>query len=123
MSDFLPKIQFTGPLGRDAETGESRNGKRYAKFSVACTPETWEKGAESPPAWWLSCFVFDEDLVDCAAALRKGERVCVIGSLKRVRKDGKEYWNVNVKGVIPLTAKPRGAARQGDDEDDGDVPF
>lgn len=120
MSEFLPKIHFSGNLGRDAEVKESRNGKTFLSFSVAVTPETYKQGDERPPAWWLNCFVFDGDDIKELSGLRKGDRVTVIGSLKRSRYEGrdgqpKEAWNCNAKGVIATGIQ--GGQRRSDDRE------
>lgn len=89
-------ISAVGNLGRDPEIVTGDNGKRRAKFSVACSRK--RNGEELTT--WLSCTVFQDGLVGVVESfLAKGRQVHVSGELTMrpyTAKDGSEKLSADV---------------------------
>jgi len=69
------KMIALGVVGRDAELMESKNGKAYAKFSVAVTKKI--KGEYQ--SQWISCVMFGERAQSVAQYIQKGIKCYVEG--------------------------------------------
>lgn len=89
-------ISAVGNLGRDPEIVFGDNGKRRAKFSLACSRK---RGGEELTTW-LSCTVFQDGLVGVVESyLAKGKQVFVSGELSMrpyTAKDGSEKLSADV---------------------------
>lgn len=89
-------ISAVGNLGRDPEIVFGDNGKRRARFSLACS----RKRAGEEQTTWLNCTVFQDGLVGVVEQwLVKGKQVFVSGELAMrayTAKDGGEKLSADV---------------------------
>jgi len=101
------QIFLIGKAGKDAEAKDTKNGKRFAFFSIATNEGYYDsdhKRQELCPKWvdkteWHSVIVFGK-LADIAASdIRKGDTVAVNGKLQTRKwedKDGNQKQQTEV---------------------------
>lgn len=70
---------FEGVLGRDPELRQSKAGKPFASLALAVVTGKGEEGGDLTT--WVRTTCFGETAVEIAAAVKKGDRVYVEGSL------------------------------------------
>lgn len=89
-------ISAVGNLGRDPEIVIGDNGRRRARFSLACSRK--RQGEEQTT--WLSCTIFQDGLVNVVESFcQKGRQVFVSGELTMrpyQAKDGSEKLSADV---------------------------
>jgi single-strand DNA-binding protein len=89
-------ISAVGNLGRDPEIVIGDNGRRRARFSLACSRK---RGGEELTTW-LSCTIFQDGLVNIVESFcQKGRQVHVSGELTMrpyTAKDGSEKLSADV---------------------------
>jgi single-strand DNA-binding protein len=89
-------ITAVGNLGRDPEITHGDNGKRRARFSLACSRK--RQGEEQTT--WLNCTVFQDGLVGIVEQwLTKGRQVVVFGEFSLrpyTSNDGTEKLSADV---------------------------
>ena len=89
-------ISAIGNLGRDPEIVTGDNGRRRARFSLACS----RKRGDTETTTWLSCTVFQDGLVGVVEQwLVKGKQVFVSGEAQLrpyTAKDGSEKLALEV---------------------------
>jgi single stranded DNA-binding protein len=89
-------ISAVGNLGRDPEIVTGDNGRRRARFSLACSRK--RQGEEQTT--WLSCTIFQDGLVGVVEQfLTKGRQVFITGELTMrpyTANDGTEKLSADV---------------------------
>jgi single-stranded DNA-binding protein len=127
-----------GLLGHDVEAKESKDGKPYATFSIAC--KSYRKG-EKVTTWW-DIVVTGQTAKFLGDYAKKGMYVSVNGELiKEQGKDEKTYTKLLANSVELIgrversgdgdsgqTSKPRAAAKSAASassvsEEDDEIPF
>ena len=119
MSFSINKVALLGVLGQSPEVKETANGKKYARFSIACY-ESWKnsEGEKQESTEWVNCIVWGDGLVGIVEKLlHKGTQVYVEGKLQTTSKENDSgtktyYTTVNVKDFV--LCKP---AKKSDDDD------
>lgn len=93
------QVQIAGHLGKDAMVGDSRNGSKWAMFSVAVTEKyKTATGEWKENTYWITCKWFGcyENVADW---LTKGRGLCVFGSIATdiYEKDGRKINTTFIK--------------------------
>lgn len=96
----LNKVTLIGRLGKDPDVQNTRDGKVYAKFSVA-TSERWKdkSGQKQEKTEWHNCVIWNENLAGIAENyLRKGSQVYLEGRMqtRKWEKDGQDHYTTDV---------------------------
>jgi len=119
------KLQFTGNLGRDAETKTMQDGSLQIRFSVGVSQ------GRDKETLWIGCAYYREAGQGAALAqyLKKGKSVLVEGLPSLSEHQGKTYINCRAQFIELLggaekaaPAVPKPAAKPVDDYNDG-LPF
>lgn len=123
---------FTGNLGRDAETRYTQSGDSIVSFSVGVKSGFGEKATTS----WANCSMFGKRGEAVAQYLKKGTQVGIVGevSLREWQdKEGQKRVNLDVrvndltllgsKQEQPQQKADRPAKKSAAIDDDGDIPF
>ena len=116
----LNQCSFIGNLGADPEIKATADGKKLAKFRVACT-ETWKSadGERKERTEWISIVVFNEGLAGvCESYLHKGSKVFVQGAMQTRRwqdQSGQDRYSTEVvlqryRGVLTMLSARDSAA-------------
>lgn len=129
-------FNFTGNLGRDAETRYTPSGEAVVNFTVAVTSGYGDKAITT----WVNCNLWGKRGEAVSKFLLKGQQVGVSGELtnRPYQKDGIEKYSLEVRvNDVTLLGKKDGATstpqRQdaqsneqkpsGFDDFDDDIPF
>ena len=101
----LNKVSLLGTLGKDPQTGTTKNGNPWARFSIATSEEfknkqtqEWESKTE-----WHNISTFNERICKLMQYLHKGSRVYLEGQMKTKKftdDQGVERYNTEVE--IPM---------------------
>jgi|SRR3972149_10587485 len=76
---YLQQLFLLGRATKDAEVAESKNGKPYAKFSLAVNEYLGGKGKEkSEKTYFYNALIFNKSL-ERADMIKKGDLVMVDG--------------------------------------------
>ena len=120
------KINFTGNLGRDAETKQMQDGTLQIRFSVGVS-----QGREKETLW-IGCAYYRDANQGAALAqyLKKGKSVLVEGLPSLGEYQGKSFLNCRVQFIELLGGAEKAAASPAvpkaskpvDDYNDG-LPF
>jgi len=120
------KLQFTGNLGRDAETKTMQDGSLQIRFSVGVSQ------GRDKETLWIGCAYYREAGQGAALAqyLKKGKSVLVEGLPSLSEHQGKTYINCRAQFIELLggsekaaaPAVPKQASKPVDDYNDG-LPF
>ena len=118
------KLQFTGNLGRDAETKTMQDGTLQIRFSVAVS-----QGRDKDPLW-VGCAYYREASQGAALAqyLKKGKSVLIEGLPSISEHEGKSYLNCRAQfiellgGIETKAAAPKPAPKPSYNSNDG-LPF
>lgn len=89
-------LNFTGGLGRDAETRFTPSGDAITSFSVALTSGYGEKKITT----WLNCSLFGKRGESLAQYLKKGAQVAISGEFTArpyTTKEGIEKLSLDVR--------------------------
>ena len=89
-------LNFTGGLGRDAETRFTPSGDAITSFSVALTSGYGEKKITT----WLNCSLFGKRGESLAQYLKKGAQVAISGEFTArpyTTKEGAEKLSLDVR--------------------------
>ena len=89
-------LNFTGGLGRDAETRFTPSGDAITSFSVALTSGYGEKKITT----WLNCSLFGKRGDSLAPYLKKGAQVAISGEFTArpyTTKEGAEKLSLDVR--------------------------
>lgn len=98
------QITFAGNAGKDAEGGSTKDGKDWTRFSLC---HTYKPKQGDPVSTWVNvkCFGWAAKI---GRAVRKGDNVCVQGSLSVSNwkdKEGATRVDVSVManevGIVP----------------------
>ena len=128
-------VTLVGNLGRDPELAYSGSGKAVCKMSVG-TKERGVNGQEDVMTWH-NVVVFNEMAENVAASLSKGDRVIVIGRIRKnkwEKKDGTTGYSEEVRAdeiganmrftvVSPLRSGASGGQKRQLPVDDTEEPF
>jgi single-strand DNA-binding protein len=128
-------VIVVGNLGRDPELAFSSSGKAVCKMSVG-SKERGRDGQEDVTTWH-NVVAFNELAENTAASLSKGDRVIVIGRVRKnkfEKKDGTTGYSEEVRAdevganlrftvVTPLRAGASGGQRRATTVDDTEEPF
>lgn len=122
----LNQVTVIGRLGDSPVAGDTRNGKRYMRLSVATNQGYGDK---KKTVWW-NVIVWNSNIVEnLESKLTKGMQVYVQGSLEQDEYDGKPTFQIVVAfgGEILMLDSVR--EKSGDNEitptisSDDDIPF
>lgn len=97
----MNNLNFTGNLGRDAETRFTQDGKAITSFSAALSSGFGDKKITT----WLNCTMFGKRGETVAPYLKKGTQVAISGEFAArpyTSKDGIEKLSLDVN-VADLT--------------------
>lgn len=86
-------ITVVGHLCDDPELRFTQSGAAVAKFRIASTPRTFDKGSNEwrdGESLFLSCSVWRQAAENCAETLQRGMRVIVQGRLKQRSYEDRE---------------------------------
>jgi len=72
----MNKVELLGRLTKDIELKEAKNGKKYAKFTLA-VPKAGDKDKTN----FIDCIVFDKMAETIEKYVDKGKRIIVSGEL------------------------------------------
>lgn len=89
-------LNFTGNIGRDAETRFTTGGDPIVSFSVALSSGYGDKKTTS----WMNCYMFGKRGESVAPYLKKGTLVGVSGEFcarAYTNKDGQEKISLDVR--------------------------
>lgn len=92
----MNNLNFTGNLGRDAETRFTTNGDAITSFSTALTSGYGEKKTTT----WLNCSIFGKRGESLAPYLKKGAQVAITGEFAArpyTSKEGVEKLSLDVR--------------------------
>lgn len=92
----MNSLNFTGGLGRDAETRFTPSGDAITSFSVALTSGYGEKKITT----WLNCSLFGKRGDSLAPYLKKGAQVAISGEFTArpyTTKEGIEKLSLDVR--------------------------
>ncbi len=92
----MNSLNFTGGLGRDAETRFTPSGDAITSFSVALTSGYGEKKITT----WLNCSLFGKRGESLAPYLKKGAQVAISGEFAArpyTTKEGIEKLSLDVR--------------------------
>lgn len=102
----LNKVTLLGNLGKDPESGTTKNGNSWCRFSIATT-ESWKDkntGEWKDATEWHNVSTFNDRVCKLATQyLRKGSKVLVEGQMKTRKftdNNGVDRWNTEVE--IPM---------------------
>ena len=99
-------IMVMGFVPSDAEK-KSDNEKAPWKFSVKVDEKPKKEGEQHGEAVWLTIASWH----DCAAHVRKGDTVVVMGKKLESREyEGKTYWTLTAEAIIWCNKAPTAAA-------------
>jgi single-strand DNA-binding protein len=101
------KLNFTGNLGKDAETKTMQDGTLQIRFNVAVN-----QGRDKEPLW-VGCAYYRDANQGAALAqyLKKGKSVLVEGLPSVSEYEGKSYLNCRVQ-FIELLGGAEGGTKQ-----------
>lgn len=77
----MNECRISGRLGQDPRTGVTKNGMKWAIFSIALNKKDKNSG-EWTPTWW-DIRAWDVLAESVEAGLKKGSKVCVTGAVKK----------------------------------------
>jgi len=117
------KLNFTGNLGRDAETKTMQDGSLQIRFSVGVNQ------GRDKETMWIGCAYYREASQGAALAqyLKKGKAVLVEGLPSLSEYEGKSYFNCRVQFIELLggnekASAPKPVEKHKQQHDDG-LPF
>lgn len=125
----MNKFIISGNITKEIEIQYSKQGKPYAKFTVAV-----KRPFKKDETDFFNVTTFGKTAENCGNFLSKGSKVLVEGQVNIDNKDGKYYTNVLADSVEFLDSKkqetPRYTADPGDpfqnsgkEIDDSELPF
>ena len=125
-SKSMNKVFLMGHLGQNPELRMSKNGKPYARLSVATNRRgpMSDEGTPKEATDWHSVFVWGPLADRCVQSLQKGALVFVEGSLSYwqvVKEDGAAYKNAVHGHEVRFLNSPR-AALAATDTENLDIP-
>ena len=83
MAQSINQVTIVGRLGQDPETKTINGSTPLCTFSVATTSEFKDRnGGEQSKTEWHRISVWGAQARPCSQYLHKGDRVCVLGSLR-----------------------------------------
>lgn len=82
MYNLKNKVQLIGNLGQDPEVKEAKNGKKFAKFSLA-TSETYKNqaGEKVTETQWHNVILWGKTAEIAAEYLKKGTQCAIEGKI------------------------------------------
>ena len=105
-------VYATGRLTKEPSFGETKEGKRYAKFTLASDKKPTRKSEEAEKPNFIPVEIYGDEIVGSAESfLKKGNSVEIIGSIRTGSYENSQgnkvfTWKVNATGVSEL---PEGA--------------
>lgn len=104
MARFTAQMTIAGNLTRDPEVRHTQSGQAVASFSVASTPQKYNKDTrewEDDEPVFTDCVLWGKPAENFAASARKGSRVLVTGSMKtRSYKDKEDNLRSKTELVV-----------------------
>jgi len=97
MAKTVNECHLLGRAGKDADVRTSKNGKPFAKFSIATDGGTGKDGREFSTNWH-NCIAFGDELSEIASGIRKGAEVEVSGRIQygSYEKDGVKRYTTDI---------------------------
>ena len=122
----INKVLLIGRLGRDPEERMTAGGTRVSNFRLAT--DTYRGGNAEKTTEWHRVTVFGKVAEVCNQYLKKGQLVCIEGSLQtrsweKTPGEKRYYTDVIASRVTFLDSRGGGAAQQAQAGEDGDIPF
>lgn len=124
----LNKVTLIGRLGADPEVKDTRDGKPFAKLSLATTEKWKDRGGQrQEKTEWHRITIWNEGLVGVAEQyLRKGSQVYIEGKLQtsKYQKNGEDRYSTEIvlqgfdAKLVMLDSRRGGSG--GGDTDSGD---
>lgn len=109
----IRQAQFSGRLGRDPETRETRSGS-VCNFSIACNQYKKEDGPI-----WVRVSVWGKKGEPCQRYLTKGSPVMVAGELSVREWEGKTQIELSASQVVFLPSGDKAKQAGSPDPDEG----
>jgi single-strand DNA-binding protein len=106
-----------GRLTRDAELAYTKDGKQYAKFSIAAQYGYGDRKQTD----FINCQIWGNEkeknpAITLAENGNKGREIIVVGNLKINEKDDKTYYNCSVRHYEFIGSKPSPKSGQSQEE-------
>lgn len=120
MADGLNRVTLLGNLGADPDLRFTKAGQGVLNLRIACS-ESWfdkESNERKERTEWVSVTVWGKRAEGLAKVLKKGDRICVEGSLRTssYEKDGEKRYKTEVNATnIVLCGGSRGTGAHSDD--------
>jgi len=130
MNDYINKAIIKGVAGREAKSGKTKTGAKWANVSI-CTEESWTdaQGAAQKRTEWHSVSAFGESS-DLIAKIRKGDVVRVEGKIQtssKVGADGVKVYYTSIQAFKTEVGdyRPEKQVAERSDEPDlnDEIPF
>ena len=124
----MNKVTLLGRLGKNPELMTSKSGKSFCKFSLA----TNDGYGDNKKTNWHNCTAFGKSAEIIEKYVKKGNELCVSGSIDHNEHEGKFYTSILVNDFTFVGGKsesnetpqpPSVPAQPITHEDDGDLPF
>lgn len=125
------KVQLIGRLGKNPETKETTNGKKYARFSLA-TNEVYRnaKGERIEETTWHHIILWGKLAEIADTYLEKGKEVLIEGKLLNrsyETKEGLTKYITEVQGreilLLSPMEKQEGIIYRDQQKEESDLPF
>ena len=117
------KVILIGRLGRDPEERITSGGIRISNFSIST--DNYRNGSREKAIQWHRVVAFGRAAELCNQYLRKGQMVCIEGSLQtRCRESAsgvKSYFTDVVAAKVTFLTSMRNDPRAADDQGDHDT--
>jgi len=115
-------ITLLGRLGKDVDLKTSKNEKHFATFSVA----TNDGFGENKKTNWHNCIAFGKTAEIIAKYVKKGDELCIRGSVEYALSKDKIYTNIIVNEFTFVSGGKKTEQKKVEpqqSEDDDDLPF
>ena len=122
----INKVFLIGRLGKDPEERSTAGGTRVASFSLAT--DTYHGNNEEKTTEWHRVVTFGKMAEHCNQYLKKGELVCIEGSLQTrcwEKSPGEKHYFTEVVGsrVIFLGSNRTASTVHSTTEKEDEIPF
>ena len=117
---------ITGRLGQDPEVKTYGDNKMLVKFSIATNDGFGDKKKTN----WHNCTAFGKPAEIISKYVKKGNEICINGSIDYNEHEGKRYTSINVNNFTLIGGKsesnssePTKQEATASDEVEDDLPF
>ena len=114
----MNNVTITGRLGKDPEVKPYGDNKMLVKFSIATNDGFGDKKKTN----WHNCTAFGKPAEIISKYVKKGDQICVNGSIDYNEHEGKRYTSVNVNNFT-LLGSSNSQSKTKVKEKEEDLPF